>query len=87
MNSVTDEGSRISDGEIRPLYLFLLITLLNLFYYKAINMLEKEFLNIGVQGEMNYEEILYNSLSSSYVIQRYTKAFFFGTEINGFSNL
>jgi tetratricopeptide (TPR) repeat protein len=84
VNGVAVESSRISEGEIRPFYLFLLIASMNLFYGKAINTLEKEFSNIGAEGEMNYEEILDNSLSSSYVIQRYVKAFFSALRSLGF---
>jgi len=84
VNGVAVESSRISEGEIRPFYLFLLIAFMNLFNDKAINTLEKEFLNMGSQHEMNYEEIYYNSLDSSYVIQRYIKAFFSALRLMGF---
>jgi len=76
VNGFAVESSRISEAEIRPFYLFLLIAFMNLFHDKVINALEKEFLNIGAQGEINYEEILYNSLSYSYVLRGYVKAFF-----------
>jgi len=84
VNSVAVESSRISKGEIRPFYLFLLIAFMNLFHNKAINTLEKEFSNIGAQGEMNYKEILYSSINSSGVIQRYVKAFISALRSMGF---
>jgi len=84
VNSVAVESSRISKGEIRPFYLFLLIAFMNLFHNEAINTLEKEFSNIGAQGEMNYEEILYSSMYSSSVIRRYVKAFFSALRSMGF---
>jgi len=86
VNGVAVESSRISEGETRPFYLFLLIAFMNLFHNEVINTLEKEFSNIGAQGEMNYEEIFYSSMNSSDVIKDTLKPFF-GTEINGFSNL
>ncbi|MFP3131427.1 MAG: SIR2 family protein, partial [Nitrososphaeria archaeon] len=84
VNSVAVESSRISKGEIRPFYLFLLIAFMNLFHNKAINTLEKEFSNIGAQGEMNYKEILYSSMYSSNVIRRYVKAFISALRSMGF---
>jgi tetratricopeptide (TPR) repeat protein len=84
VNSVAVESSRISKGEIRPFYLFLLIAFMNLFHNKAINTLEKMFLNIGAQGMMNYGEILYIFMNSSDVIQRYVKAFFSTLRSMGF---
>jgi Flp pilus assembly protein TadD len=84
VNSVAVESSRISEGEMRPFYLFLLIAFMNLFPDEAINTLEKEFANIGAQSEMNYEKILLNSINSSYVSQRYVKAFFSALRSMGF---
>jgi tetratricopeptide (TPR) repeat protein/GTPase SAR1 family protein len=76
VNGFAVESSRISKGEIRPFYLFLLIAFMNLFHDKFINALEKEFSNIGAQGEINYEEILYNYDNYSYVLRIYVNAFF-----------
>jgi len=76
VNSFFAASSRISKNEIRPFYLFSLIVFMNLFNDKTVNSLEKEFSNIGPQGEMNYEEILDNFLNSSYAIRRYVNAFF-----------
>jgi tetratricopeptide (TPR) repeat protein len=83
-NSIAEESSRISEGKIRPFYLFLLLVIMNLFNDKAINTLEKGFLKIGAQGEMNYEEILINSINSSYVIRRYIAALISALKSMGF---
>jgi len=84
VNGIAAESSRISENEIRPFYLFSLIAFMNLFYDEAVNALQKEFLNIGAEHEMNYEEIYHNSLDSSYVIQRYVSAFFSTLRSMGF---
>jgi len=84
VNSFVAVSSRISENEIRPFYLFSLIVFMNLFYDKTVNALEKEFSNIGTQGEMNYEKILDNFINSSYVIQRYVNAFFSALRSMGF---
>jgi len=84
VNNVAIESSRISEGEIRPFYLFSLIAFMNLFHDEAVNTLEKEFLNMGAQSEMNYEEIHISSRNSSLVIQRYIKAFFLALGSMGF---
>jgi len=84
VNVFAVESSRISENEMRPFYLFSLIAFMNLFYDKAVNALQKEFSNIRAQHEMNYEEIYYNSLDSSYGIQRYIKAFFSALRLMGF---
>jgi tetratricopeptide (TPR) repeat protein len=86
VNNVAIESSRISEGEIRPFYLFLLIAFMNLFHDEAVNTLEKEFLNMGAQSEMNYDEIHISSMNSSLVIQRYIKAFFLALGSMGFLN-
>jgi len=87
VNSIAKESPRISKDEIRPFYLFTLIASLNLFNDNTINTLQKEFLNMTVKSDMDYEAIFSRFLNSSYTICSYISNFISALSTIGFLNL